>query len=310
MCPAPCQGLSAPSFSAVASTSCSTASLASPTTATSAVVQRPMLAREASIWISGASGKDSPKLMVRMFRLAPTASTQSASAAMRRAAECENEPMMPRLSRLPRNMSLPLAVVESIAPVLSARLTSASRAPALQAPWPARTSGLLARSSSAAAAGYGLRARGQCRRCRSRSGVQRHRRGCARFDRDLRMLHVDRQEQCNGLSRPGEGRRIRERSPGRRGAGRRQGADPGRLQHPRAVQLLVVRPEGVRRPRRQRRLAVDDEHGIAGSRGEGGGVQSVGERGSPADAGHAEASRRGRIAVPPCRWRRSRDGPR
>jgi len=48
-------------------------------------------------WISGTRGRDVPKLVVRKFRLAPNTSTQSACSAIRRATECENDPMMPKL---------------------------------------------------------------------------------------------------------------------------------------------------------------------------------------------------------------------
>ena len=128
------------------------ASRASPTTATSAGCQRPIWPRSESTWISGTLGSEWPKLMVRRLRPAPNTSTQSAWSIMRRAAECEKEPTMPRLAGWPRNMSLPRAEVTSRAPMRSASCSSSALAPARCAPRPATIRGLrLCRTRAAAA---------------------------------------------------------------------------------------------------------------------------------------------------------------
>ena len=88
--------------------------------------------------------------MVQKFKLAPKTSTQSVWSMKRRATECENEPIIPRLLGLPRNISLPRADVISRAPIRSARFSNAWLAPARCAPTPATISGrrLLLRSSA------------------------------------------------------------------------------------------------------------------------------------------------------------------
>ena len=101
---------------------------------------------------SGTLGSEWPKLMVRRLRPAPNTRTQSASAIIRRAAECENDPTMPRLQGWPRNRSLPRAEVTSSAPIRSASCSSAAFAPARCAPRPATISGLrLCRTRATAA---------------------------------------------------------------------------------------------------------------------------------------------------------------
>ena len=86
--------------------------------------------------------------------------------------ECENEPMMPRLLRLPRNRSLPRAVVTRSAPIFSASASIALRAPARCAPSPATMSGWVAfdRSAAAAAMDCGLAGAAFRSICRISSG--------------------------------------------------------------------------------------------------------------------------------------------
>ena len=137
----------------IAASNCSAASFASPTTATSAWNQRPMLVRTLSIWISGKpAGIDAPKLVVFWLRPAPMATTQSACSIRRRPPALENEPNMPQSNGWPRNMSLAFIVVASAAPTWSARRMTASRAPARWAPRPTRKSGLRLFSSKETAA--------------------------------------------------------------------------------------------------------------------------------------------------------------
>src|SRR4029450_7238602 len=99
------------------------ASLASPTTATSAGCQRPIWLGAASAWSSGTLGNECPKLMVRRLRPAPNTTTQSAWSIMRRAAEWENEPTMPRVAGWPWKLYLRAAEVGRMAVehVLAAR---------------------------------------------------------------------------------------------------------------------------------------------------------------------------------------------
>ena len=184
------------------------ASFASPTTATSAGCQRPIWPRSASTWISGTLGSEWPKLMVRRLSPAPNTSTQSAWSIIRRAAECENEPTIPRLAGWPRNMSLPRAEVTSSAPMRSASCSSAALAPARWAPRPATISGLrLCRTSAAAASiACGRGAAG------GRGGF------CAGGGSALAEIHVgeldvDRQQQRR---RPALLRRARRHRPARR----------------------------------------------------------------------------------------------
>ncbi len=121
-----------------------------------------MWARTRSTWISGTPlGIDVPLEVVRWFMPAPKASTQSACSISRRPPPCEKEPTMPQSIGWPRNMSLAFMVVASAAPRCSAKATSASFAPAWNAPWPAMISGRRLLSSSAFAEATAA-ARGAC----------------------------------------------------------------------------------------------------------------------------------------------------
>ena len=261
------------------------ASRASPTTATSAGCQRPIWPRSESTWISGTLGSEWPKLMVRRLRPAPNTSTQSAWSIMRRAAECEKEPTMPRLAGWPRNMSLPRAEVTSRAPMRSASCSSSALAPARCAPRPATIRGLrLCRTRAAAASiACGRGAAG------GRGGFGRQGRG-GPGEIHVGELDVDRQQQgC----RPALQRRrggVRQRTAGGFRAGRDEGAKAGGAQHAGGIEALVVRAHRIDGARRRRRITVDDQHARAGAAGIGGGVQAVGGGGSASDHRHAEAA--------------------